>query len=308
MQKIIKEEMSATQTDTKWIFRKLVDSKLFKNFIIAVIVFAGVLVGIETSPKLISQYGNLLHALDNIVLAIFTAEVILKLAAEKTKPWRYFQDGWNIFDFSIVAVCFLPLGGSYVAVLRLFRLLRVIRLVTVIPKLQLLVTALLRSLPSMFYVCLLLFLLFYVYAVIGVMLFSGNDPIHFGNLGASFLSLFRIVTLEDWTDVMYLQMYGSDVYQGYNQSLNGLTTTPKAMPIVGVLYFCSFVLLGTMIMLNLVIGVIINGMDEAQKEIADRSLHNILTEDEKAEPTREEKIEKLKAQLEKISKELSDLA
>ena len=130
---------------------------------------------------------------------------------------------------------------------------------------------LLRSLPSMFYVCLLLFLLFYVYAVIGVILFSGNDPVHFGNLWTSFLSLFRIVTLEDWTDVMYLQIYGSDIYQGYNQSIAHLASTPKAMPITAVIYFVSFVLLGTMIMLNLVIGVIINGMDEAQTELADRS-------------------------------------
>lgn len=193
------------------------------------------------------------------------------------------------------------------AVLRLFRLLRVFRLISVIPKLQLLVTALLRSLPSMFYVCLLLFLLFYVYAVIGVMLFSGNDPIHFGNLWSSFLSLFRIVTLEDWTDVMYLQMYGSDVYQGYNQALTGLEFTPKAMPLIGALYFVSFVTIGTMIMLNLVIGVIINGMDEAQKEIADRNLHDMLTHENSYDKTREQKISKLKEQLDKISKELSDL-
>tara|TARA_B100001971_G_scaffold210140_1_gene235004 strand:+ start:108 stop:929 length:822 start_codon:yes stop_codon:yes gene_type:complete len=272
-----------------------------------VIVFAGVLVGVETFPSVVERHYSLLHFLDNLVLGIFTLEVILKMGAEKRQPWRYFKDGWNIFDFSIVAVCFLPLGGSYVAVLRLFRLLRVFRLISVIPKLQLLVTALLRSLPSMFYVCLLLFLLFYVYAVIGVMLFSGNDPIHFGNLWSSFLSLFRIVTLEDWTDVMYLQMYGSDVYQGYNQDLSGLNFSPKAMPVIGMLYFVSFVTIGTMIMLNLVIGVIINGMDEAQKEIADRNLHDLLTHENSYDQTREQKISRLKQQLNKISKELSDL-
>ncbi|MGC6424612.1 MAG: ion transporter [Lentimonas sp.] len=299
-------ESNQSSPDT-WIFRRIVDSKLFSSFIIGVIAFAGVVVGIETFPELLREHGKLIHTLDKLILGIFTIEVILKMAAEKTRPWRYFQDGWNIFDFTIVAVCFLPVGGSYVAVLRLFRLLRVFRLISVIPKLQLLVTALLRSLPSMFYVCLLLFLLFYVYAVIGVMLFSGNDPVHFGNLWHSILSLFRIVTLEDWTDIMYLQMYGSDVYLGYNQSLEGLEVIPKAMPIISALYFVSFVTIGTMIMLNLVIGVIINGMDEAQKELADRKIHNLLTPENTYEEGREQKIKQLKDQLDEISKELSDL-
>ena len=133
-------------------------------------------------------------------------------------------------------------------------------------------------------------------------------PVHFGNLWTSFLSLFRIVTLEDWTDVMYLQMYGSDVYQGYNQSVAELAVSPRAMPLLGVTYFVSFVLLGTMIMLNLVIGVIINGMDEAQKELADRNIHRLLTDDTEKPPSREQKIKDLKEQLEKISKQLSELA
>lgn len=293
-------------TNNTWIFHRITTSKWFTSLIIGVIVLAGFLVGVETFPSMMEKYSDLLHTLDKIVLGIFTLEVVLKIAAEKKRPWRYFADGWNIFDFTIVAVCYLPLGGSYVAVLRMFRLLRVIRLITVVPKLQLLVTALLRSLPSMFYVCLLLFLLFYVYAVIGVMLFSGNDPVHFGNLWTSFLSLFRIVTLEDWTDIMYLQMYGSDVYQGYNQSVAELAIQPKAMPLIGAAYFTSFVLLGTMIMLNLAIGVIINGMDDAHKELADRKIHNLLTND--IDESKEAKIAKLKDKLESISKELSDLA
>ena len=293
-------------TASPWIFQRIVNSKVFTSFIVAVIVFAGILVGVETFPEIATRYSELIHRLNRIVLTIFTLEVVLKISAEKTRPWRYFQDGWNLFDFSIVAVCFLPLGGGYVAVLRLFRLLRVIRLITVIPKLQLLVTALLRSLPSMFYVCLLLFLLFYVYAVIGVILFSGNDPVHFGNLWTSFLSLFRIVTLEDWTDVMYLQMYGSDIYQGYNQSIAHLASTPKAMPITAVIYFVSFVLLGTMIMLNLVIGVIINGMDEAQTELADRSQPAARGTD--SPTSREAQIHELQQQLQAISKKLANLS
>jgi voltage-gated sodium channel len=286
---------------------KIIASKPFNLFIICTIIAAGVLVGVETFPSMWAKHEALFYLLDGLILGVFTVEIIIKLRAEGKRPWNYFKDGWNVFDFTIVAVCFLPLGGAYVAVLRLFRLLRVIRLVTVVPKLQLLVTALLRSLPSMFYVCLLLGLLFYIYAVIGVMLFSGNDPIHFGDLWASLLSLFRIVTLEDWTDIMYLQMYGSDVYDGYNQSIEGYTFTPNATPLLGALYFVSFVLAGTMIMLNLVIGVIINGMDEAQKEIADRTIHALLTDEAQNNPSREAQVAKLQKKLEVISKEISDL-
>ncbi|MEM8955958.1 MAG: ion transporter [Verrucomicrobiota bacterium] len=290
--------------------RKIVDSTWFNLFIISTIVAAGVVVGIQTFPKLDADHSTLWDVLNRIILAIFTIEIILKMTALAPKPLDYFKDGWNIFDFTIVAVCFLPFGGAYAAVLRLFRLLRVVRLITVIPKLQILVGALLKSLPSMFYVTILLFLLFYIYAVVGVMFFRENDPVHFGSLWTSLLSLFRVVTLEDWTDIMYIQMYGSDVYQGFNKSVDGMTVIPNARPILGAAYFVSFVLIGTMVMLNLVIGVIINGMDEAQKEIAERNLHELLKNDDKeaiAKLDRSKKIEALRVQLEQITAELDHL-
>ena len=177
------------------------------------------------------------------------------------------MDPWNVFDFSIVFATFLPFGGSSVAVLRLLRLLRVLKLINALPKLQMLVGALLRSIPSMFYVSILLSLLFYIYAVAGVFFFGENDPVHFRNLQTSILSLFRVVTLEDWTDIMYINMYGSDNY-GYEAS--EMSRYPdivhNASPIVSVIYHVSFVLFGTMIMLNLFIGVIMTGMQEAQEE------------------------------------------
>jgi len=126
---------------------------------------------------------------------------------------------------------------------------------------------LLKSIPSMFYVGVLLLILFYIYAVMGVFLFAENDPVHFGDLALSMLSLFRVVTLEDWTDVMYIQMFGSDRYAGYD-GLNsgGEPTQPGAMPIFGALYFVSFVMIGTMVMQNLFMGVITSSMDEARKK------------------------------------------
>ena len=245
-------------------FKDIAESKGFSNFIVGVILLAGVLVGLETYPQVSSQFQTPLHILDQIILWIFVAEVVVKMGAEGNKPWLYFKDPWNIFDFSIVAVCFMPVDAQFVAVLRLARILRVLKLVTAVPKLQLLVGALLKSIPSMFYVSILLGILFYVYACVGVTLFGGNDPVHFGSLQISALSLFRAVTLEDWTDLMYIAMYGCDQY-GYG-GMEQLCTAPKASPLGGAVFFVSFVLLGTMIVLNLFIGVIMNGMDEAQAE------------------------------------------
>tara|TARA_B100000941_G_C28456014_1_gene527957 strand:+ start:39 stop:932 length:894 start_codon:yes stop_codon:yes gene_type:complete len=290
--------------------RRVVEAPWFTGFIITVIVFAGILVGMETSAPLMTELGSTIEVLNNIVLYIFVAEILLKMTAAAPKPWRFFYDGWNVFDFLIVAVCFVPFGGGFAPVLRLFRLFRTLRLVSVIPRLQLIVSALLRCLPSMFYVSILLFLVFYIYAVAGTMLFGANDPVHFGGLWTSMLSLFRVVTLEDWTDVMYLQMFGSDVYEGYNQSVEGQTVVPKAQPFLGAFYFVSFVLVGTMIMLNLVIGVIINGMDEAQKEVADRRLHELLSQGGEGDDQiqREARIANLRKKVTELSEELDKLS
>ena len=290
--------------------RRIVEAPWFTGFIITVIVFAGILVGMETSASLMAELGSTIEVLNNIVLYIFVAEIVLKMTAAAPKPWRFFCDGWNVFDFLIVAVCFVPFGGGFAPVLRLFRLFRTLRLVSVIPRLQLIVSALLRCLPSMFYVSILLFLVFYIYAVAGTMLFGANDPVHFGGLWTSMLSLFRVVTLEDWTDVMYLQMFGSDVYEGYNQSIGGQVLVPKAQPFLGAFYFVSFVLVGTMIMLNLVIGVIINGMDEAQKEVADRRLHELLSQGGEGgdQIQREARIANLRKKVAELSEELEKLS
>ena len=249
--------------------KKLADSSWFQNFILATILMAGVLVGIQTYRAEIVDIVDILDTIDLIILIIFTVEVFVKIFAEGKKPWNYFKDAWNIFDFLIVAVCYLAfilpsIDASFVAVLRLARVLRVFKLVTAIPKLQLLVGALLKSIPSMGYVGILLILLFYIYAAMGVFLYGENDPIHFGNLHMAMLSLFRIVTLEDWTDVMYIAMYGCDNY-GYDGN-EDLCVNPSASPLGGAIFFVSFVLIGTMIVLNLFIGVIMTSMDEAKAE------------------------------------------
>lgn len=245
--------------------KRIADAPAFSNFIIAIIVLAGAVVGIQTYPSMVAAHGTVLHAFDAVILWIFVAEIIIKMTAESPKPWRYFFDPWNVFDFLIVAVCFMPMeDASFVAVLRLARLLRVLKLVKALPELQVIVGALLRSIPSMFYISILLFLVFYLYAVLGVFLFTDNDPVHFADLQTSMLSMFRVSTLEDWTDVMYINMYGCDLY-GYEG--NPRCVAPKAYGWWSAAFFSSFVMMSTFVVLNLFIGVIMNGMEAAQKEV-----------------------------------------
>lgn len=137
-----------------------------------------------------------------------------------------------------------------------------------------LVNTLLKSIPSIGYIGILLSVIFYIYATMGVFLFRYNDPVHFGNLQLSLLSLFRIVTLEDWTDIMYINMYGCDhAIWGYGAQAG--CTNPTAFGFGAVLYFVSFVLMGTMIVLNLFIGVIMNSMDEAKRDARDHRPHRL---------------------------------
>ena len=253
--------------------RAFVDSRAFQSSVLVVVLLAAVLVGLETSAALVARYGPILALLDNVVIGIFAVEAFLKMAVHGRRFYRYFNDPWNVFDFLIVVVCLLPVDAHYAAVLRLVRVIRALRLISALPRLQLLVGALLRSLPSMGYIGLLLTILFYVYGVTGVFLWRDNDPVHFGDLPTALLSLFRVVTLEDWTDIMYTQMYGSDRYR-FEMDV-AVAPRPSAAPFLSPLYFVSFVLLGTMIVLNLFIGVILNSMNEAQRdrEAQDRARH-----------------------------------
>ena len=250
------------------ICKNISDSKSFNYTITLTILFAGILIGLETYPSLVENYYITFDILENVILIIFILEIIIKVLKEAKQPWKYFYDGWNVFDFTIVVSVFLPFGGSSMAVLRLLRLLRVLRLVKTLPKLQLLVNALMKSITSMGYITLLLLLLFYIYAVAGVTFFNSNDPIHFRDIQTAMLSLFRVVTLEDWTDIMYINMYGCDQY-GYD-NLKDLCKNPNSSPLGAALFFVSFVLLGSMIILNLFIGVILTSMEEAKQSISNK--------------------------------------
>jgi len=267
-------KLSSNAGETRNFAASIVQSKTFQNTIVAVILFAGLLVGLETSKTLMIDYGSILKFLDRIVLGIFTVEIALKLIAEGRRPWRYFTDPWNVFDFLIVAVCYMPMESQFVAVLRLARILRVLRLISVLPRLQLLVGALLKSLPSIGYVGLLLGIHFYIYAVLGVFLWGGNDPLRFGSLPVATLTLFQCVTMEGWADIMHTAMYGCAKF-GYD-GMEHLCTASRGLPIAAPVYFISFIILGTMIILNLFIGVMMNSLQEMQEERAKEAAENAL--------------------------------
>ena len=283
----------------------IANHKYFQRLILLTILLAGVVVGIQTYKGFAQNHKDVLELLDAFILGVFTIEVVIKIVAEGKKPLNYFKNPWNVFDFLIVAACLLepilPINSTFLPVLRLARILRVLKLVTTLPKLQVLVGCLLKSLPSMFYVSMLLGLLFYIYGTMAVFLYSENDPIHFRNLQTSILSLFRVVTLEDWTDVMYTNMYGSENYGYSAQDLEKWNPASSSSPAGAAFFFVSFVLIGTLIVLNLVIGVIMNSMDESHAEMNVQK--EITRRKETPEPIRDG-IDDLHKQLDNLSKEM----
>jgi len=291
--------------------KRITEANWFSYSIFGVIVAAGIVVGLQTYKGFEEEHHTLLSTLDSIILSIFALEVLIKIIAQGKTPWRYFLDPWNIFDFTIVTVCLLPIqNNEFVAVLRLARVLRVMKLVSAIPRLQILVGAVLKSIPSIGYVSLLATLLFYIYGCMGTFIFSENDPAHFRNLQISMLSLFQALTLEGWADLMYINMYGSANY-GYddatyaalaNIGIEKSSIISKESPIVACLYFLSFIVTGAMIVLNLFIGVVIGGMEEAKK---DRALEDALKRRNSGDIDIKEEILMMENQLKEMSEKLS---
>ena len=225
--------------------RRLVEANRFEYLIIGIILFNAALLGLGTSPAIERDYGSWLNLANNAILGVFVVEALLKLAARWPRPLRYFTDGWNVFDFTVIVLALIPATGEFAIVTRLFRLLRVVRLISTIKDLRLIVAALVRSIPSVGHVLILMSIVVYIYAIMGYHLFHEHDPVHWRNLGISLLSLFRVLTLEDWTDIMYTAM--------------------EAYPWAWV-YFVSFVVVGTFVVINMFIAIIINSLDDAKTE------------------------------------------
>jgi len=224
---------------------KMVRSTSFEYVIIGLIILNGIILGLETVPSLVDRYHTWFELGHQLILAVFIAEAAMKITAVAPRFRDYFGDGWNLFDFTIVVLSLVPATGDLAMIARLARLLRVARLISTIPEMRLIVSTLMRSIPSMGHVLLLMSILFYIYAIAGYYLFHEHDPVHWRNLGISLLTLFRVVTLEDWTDVMYKAM----------------ELSPFAW-----IYFVSFVVTGTFVVINLFIAVVLNNLEKAKSE------------------------------------------
>jgi voltage-gated sodium channel len=224
-----------------------IESGVFQNFIVGVIIVNAIALGLETSATAMKLAGPLLVALDRIALSIFVIEIVLKLIVYRL---RFFRDAWNIFDFLVVGVTLLP-AGEGLSVLRSLRILRVLRLISVVPSLRKVVHALLRAIPGMGSVVALLSLVFYVAAVMATKLFGASFPDWFGSIGASFYTLFQVMTLESWS--MGIVRPVMEVY-------------PYAW-----LFFVLFILLTTFAVLNLFIAIIVDAMSQEHKAEEDET-------------------------------------
>lgn len=222
----------------------IVNRPAFVNTVIVLILINSVLVGLETSSTLMRLYGDWFHLLDLCLLWLFTVEIALRLIAVRPTP-AFFKNGWNVFDFIIVMSGHVLVGGQFITVLRILRILRVLRTFSVIPSLRRLVNALIMSIPALGNILLLMCLVFYVFGVAGTVLFSKAAPEYFGTLPTTLLTLFQVATLESWAS-------------GVMRPL--LAAVPWAW-----IYFVIFIMIGTFVVINLFLGVIVNSMEKAQQ-------------------------------------------
>lgn len=226
--------------------KRLTASKRFEYFIIGTILAQAVVLGLETIPEISDATHDLFVAFHIFVVAVFTVEAALKIASSYPKPHTYFKDGWNAFDFTIVVLSFIPFAGNFAVVARLVRLLRILRLVSVSGELKMIVSTLVRSIPSIFSIMVLLGILFYIYGIAGYHLFSDMDSENWGTLFDSLITLFKVMTLEEWSNI------SKPVTDNHSFAWA---------------YFISFIVLGTFVVINLFIAVIIRKSEEAYKQI-----------------------------------------
>ncbi len=222
--------------------KQLVESKLFQNFIITLIIINGITMGLETSKPFMASFGTFIHIFDKFVITIFTIEIILRIM---TYRLSFFKDPWSLFDFFIVAISLMPTSGGF-AVLRILRVLRLFRLITVVPQMRKIVAALISVIPGMLSIIGLMSLIFYVFAIMATNLYAESFPQWFGTLGESFYTLFQIMTLESW-------------------SMGIVRPIMEQHPLAWT-FFLPFIFIATFVMINLVVAIIVDAMALLKEE------------------------------------------
>ena len=230
------------QSNARVAVRNWVENPLIQNCIMILIVINAIVLGLETVPAVMQEYGVILLATDSVILGVFVVEILLRLYAHRL---AFFRDPWSLFDFTVVGIALIPASGP-LAVLRALRILRVLRLLTLVPSMRRVVGALMASIPGLGSIGLVLLLIYYVFAVIATKLFGANFPQWFGTIGESLYSLFQIMTLESWS--MGIVRPVMEVH-------------PNAW-----IFFVIFILIATFTMLNLFIAIIVNAMNSFSEE------------------------------------------
>ena len=221
-----------------------IESARVRHAILAVIVLNAIVLGLETSETAMAAAGPLLVVLDRACLAVFVVEIGIKLYAFRL---GFFRSGWNLFDFVIVGIALIPATGG-LSVLRALRILRVLRAVSIVPSLRRVVEGLVNALPGMGSVFGLMSLIFYIAAVMATNLFGATFDEWFGTIGRSAYSLFQIMTLESW-------------------SMGIVRPVMEVFPWAW-MFFVPFILITTFAVVNLVVGLVVNSMQEAHSEEA----------------------------------------
>jgi len=231
---------------------------------------------LETIPAF-AGYNTILESISTIVLIVYIIEAALKISASYPKFSFYFKNGWNILDFSIIVLSLIPLSGGYSTIARLIRLLRVTRLTNRSKEMSIVVMTVIKSIPSMVNIFLLLSLLFFMYGIAGYHLFGATDPDHWGSLPRAVITLFQILTLEGWVEVM--------APVTHSNSFN-------------IVFFVSFIVIGTFIVINIFVAVIVRKSEEAYKAL-EEEIRNPATQKEILSEIKEirKKIDELESRL-----------
>lgn len=223
---------------------RLKENKLFEMAVVAVIIISALEIGAKTFP-LPDGAISVTKFLDVFITLFFLAEITIRFVAAPDKK-AFFKDGWNLFDTLVVVISLVPIDNSEMALLaRLVRVFRVLRMVSIVPELRVLINSLLKALPQLGYVVLLMFIIFYIYAAFGSYVFKSVNPELWGDIAISMLTLFRVMTFEDWTDIQYETM---DVY-------------PWSW-----IYYLTFIFFTAFAFLNMVIGIVVNVMEEEHRK------------------------------------------
>jgi voltage-gated sodium channel len=232
--------------------RRVAADPRFQRGVLCLILFNALIMGIETWPALAERWRHVFRVLNATIQVLFVVELAIRVLAHGKRPHEFFANGWNIFDFGVVALSLLPAAGAMANVARLARVLRVGRLISNVPELRLIIETMLRSIPSMAHIVLLVGLLVYIYGVIGHHLFASVDPEHWGNLGRAAQTLFVVITLEGWVEL--------------------LAASSKATA-WALAYYVSFIVIAVFVVINLFIAVVLNNLDKVRSEMAEPHAH-----------------------------------